>query len=189
MQKHERVTVRSGLGNKATCLGLRNHLCLHGYIRYITKHVHTRRRLSLPGLLTQHRGKNVHVYIVRRSTTVHSSWIPSGRVLKRHCHAMLYTSALSEPDAHVHQKCRRGTLITDEWGPESRCTGVRYLDNVTTSVPSGSTVTSICMVFFFFKPACHLATLHPFIATPPFCHRDRHHWGSLFSQEHLHLPL
>lgn len=67
MQNHERnvvVTVWSGLGNKTTCSGLGNHLCLHWYIRYIAKHVHTRHRHALPGLLTQHRGKNVHVYIV-----------------------------------------------------------------------------------------------------------------------------
>lgn len=69
-------------------------------------------------------------------------------------------SALSDADAHVHQKCRQGTLITDQWDLESRCTGVRYLDNVIASFPSGSTVTSICMVFSRL-PSRYTSPLHP----------------------------
>lgn len=99
----------------------------------------------------------------------------------------LHTLVLSEPGAHVHQKCRQGTLITTWWRPESqqarRC-----------SLPWHCHC--LCPIWFYcnihmhgdFKAACHLAAFHPFIPrlvteiAPP-------HWGLLLSQKHLYAPL
>lgn len=76
------------------------------------------------------------------------------------CQTVSHTSPLPERDEHVHQKCRQGTLITNEQSLESLGAGVRYLNNVTASIPSVlQHPYAWCLL-----PACHAATLHPSIS-------------------------